>query len=39
MLDIRNGKSEFGASVQWPNLKNLSGGLNSSRGLSMVGFT
>jgi len=24
---------------QWPNLKNLSGGLNLSRGLNMVGFT
>ena len=23
----------------WPNLKNLSGGLNLSRGLNMVGFT
>ena len=24
---------------QWPNLKNLSGGLNLSRGLNMVGST
>ena len=24
---------------QWPNLKNLSGGLNLSRGLNMVCFT
>ena len=26
-------------SVPWPNLKNLSGGLNLSRGLNMVGST
>ena len=26
-------------SGQWPNLKNLSGGLNLSRGLNMVGST
>ena len=26
-------------SFQWPNLKNLSGGLNFSRGLNMVGST
>ena len=25
--------------IQWPNLKNLSGGLNLSRGLNMVGST
>ena len=25
--------------VLWPNLKNLSGGLNLSRGLNMVGST
>ena len=25
--------------LQWPNLKNLSGGLNLSRGLNMVGST
>ena len=25
--------------VQWPNLKNLSDGLNLSRGLNMVGST
>ena len=24
---------------QWPNLKNLSGGLNLSRGLNMIGST
>ena len=24
---------------QWPNLKNMSGGLNLSRGLNMVGST
>ena len=24
---------------QWPNLKNLSGGLNLNRGLNMVGST
>ena len=35
-------KSEFNDSQQkslWPNLKNLSGGLNLSRGLNMVGST
>ena len=26
-------------SSQWPNLKNLSGGLNLSRGLNMLGST
>jgi len=25
--------------LQWPNFKNLSGGLNLSRGLNMVGST
>ena len=25
--------------IQWPNLKNLNGGLNLSRGLNMVGST
>jgi len=33
VLDTRN--LEF----LWPNLKNLSGGLNLSRGLNMVGST
>ena len=28
-----------GICIQWPNLKNLSGGLNLSRGLNMVGST
>ena len=27
------------SSIHWPNLKNLSGGLNLSRGLNMVGST
>jgi len=30
-------KSDF--VILWPNLKNLSGGLNLSRGLNMIGFT
>ena len=32
-------KSHLKLSVRWPNLKNLSGGLNLSRVLNMVGST
>jgi len=34
-----NGSLIFSKILQWPNLKNLSGGLNLSRGLNMVGST
>jgi len=33
------GESNDDLFEQWPNLKNLSGGLNLSRGLNMVGST
>ena len=40
VLNIQN--DDFcgsGVTEQWPNLMNLSGGLNLSRGLNMVGST
>ena len=32
-------KSLFYLRIRWPNLNNLSGGLNLSRGLNIVGYT
>ena len=34
-----NSQTTVSPMAQWPNLKNLNGGLNLSRGLNMVGST
>ena len=36
---ILSTKTKFGSPDLWQNLKNLSGGLNLSRGLNIVGYT
>jgi len=35
----RTERNDFRKVIKWPNLKNLSGGLNLSRGLNMAGST